>query len=223
LQAILGHINSKLTDTDFITGMNWTPQEKSTFGRLSSPVKIQDFLDGLAYNTSEKVHSPRGVLQRGHAHCLDGALFAAVALQQLGHPPLLMDLRAVNDDDHVIALYRDNGLWGAVAKSNTTLLRYRDPVYRTLRELALSYFPMYFNSAGEMSLREYSRPFSLLRFGPEWVYSEKDVSFIGEALDTTRHYSLLTKQQLRGLPRVQSYLLDACFLGADKNGLYKVP
>ncbi len=154
---------------------------------------------------------------------MDGALFAAVALQRLGHAPALMDLRAVNDDDHVIAVYREKGLWGAVAKSNTTLLRYRDPVYRTLRELALSYFPMYFNAAGEMSLREYSCPFSLQRFGPEWVFSSDDMSFIGAALDATRHYPLLTKQQLRALPRVQKYLLDACFLGADRKGLYKVP
>lgn len=203
--------------------MNWTPQEKFIFGRLTSPSLIQDFLDGLAYNTSEKALSPREVLQRRQAHCMDGALFAAVALHQLGHPPALMDLRAVNDDDHVIAVFREKGLWGAVAKSNTTLLRYRDPVYRTLRELALSYFPMYFNSAGEMSLREYSCPFSLGRFGPDWAFSENDMSFIGEALDATRHYPLLSKQQLLALPRAQKYLLDACFLGADREGLYKVP
>lgn len=201
--------------------MDWTPQEKRAFSRLTNPHKIQDFLDGLAYNTSDKTFSPREVLQRRQAHCMDGALFAAVALQRLEHPPALMDLRAVNDDDHVIAVYREKGLWGAVAKSNTTLLRYRDPVYRTLRELALSYFPMYFNTAGEMSLREYSCSFSLERFGPEWMFSEHDMGFIGAALDATRHYSLLTKKQLRALPQVQNYLMDACFLGADWEGLYK--
>lgn len=203
--------------------MNWTLREKRVLSRLTNPSLIQDFLDGLAYNTTDKTFSPREVLQRRLAHCMDGALFAAVALQQLGYPPALMDLRAVNDDDHVIAVYRENGFWGAVAKSNTTLLRYRDPVYRSLRELALSYFPMYFNTAGELSLREYSCPFSLKRFGPGWVYSAEDMSFIGEALDATRHYPLLTKQQLLALPRVQNYLLDACFLGADREGLYKVP
>ena len=133
-----------------------------------------------------------------------------------------MDLRAVNDDDHVIAVFREKGRWGAVAKSNTTLLRYRDPVYRSLRELALSYFPMYFNVAGEMSLREYSCTFSLEPFDPGWKFSEKDMNFIGEALDTVRHYPLLSRQQLLQLPRAQKYLMDACFLGADLKGLYKV-
>jgi hypothetical protein len=202
--------------------MNWTPQEKRVLQRLTNPGKIQDFLDGLAYNTTDMTFSPRQVLARRQAHCMDGALFAAIALQELGHPPALVDLRAVNDDDHVIAVFRDKGKWGAVAKSNTTLLRYRDPVYRSLRELALSYFPMYFNVAGEMSLHEYSRPYSLARLEPGWIHSGKDVSFIGEALDNTRHYPILEKHQLRALPRAQKYLLDACFSGADTKGLYKV-
>lgn len=203
--------------------MNWTEKEKSVLGSLRNTAQIQEFLDGLAYNTSDQTFSPREVLRRRQAHCLDGALFAAAALQWLGHPPLLMDLRAVNDDDHVIAVFRDKGMWGAVAKSNTTLLRYRDPVYRSLRELALSYFPMYFNIEGEMSLREYSRPFSLEPFGPEWIYSGKDMTYIGAALDKTRHYPILTEQQLRALPRAQKYLMEACFLGADWKGFYKVP
>jgi len=202
--------------------MDWTLREKRIFQRFSNPGDIQEFLDGLAYNTSDRVFSPREVLRRRQAHCFDGALFAAAALETLGHRPALMDLRAVNDDDHVIAVFRQKGLWGAVAKSNTTLLRYRDPVYRSLRELALSYFPMYFNVEGEMSLREYSCTFSLEPFGPGWKFSEEDMSFIGEALDVARHYPLLSRQQLLELPRAQKYLLDACFLGADSKGLYKV-
>lgn len=209
--------------TIFYIRMDWTAQEKRVLDGLTSPWKIQDFLDGLAYNTSDVTFSPREVLRRKQAHCMDGALFGVAALQWLRHPPLLVDLRAVNDDDHVIAVFRQEGMWGAVAKSNTTLLRYRDPVYRSLRELALSYFPMYFNSEGEMSLREYSRPFSLRRFGPDWIFSADDMSFIGAALDATRHYPLLTKQQLLALPRVQKYLIDACFLGADRKGLYQAP
>jgi len=203
--------------------MSWNSEEKRVLARLTNPHKIQDFLDGLAYNTTDMAFSPREVLSRRQAHCMDGALFAAAALQFIGHPPLLVDLRAVNDDDHVLAVFRENGWWGAVAKSNTTLLRYRDPVYRSLRELALSYFPVYFNTAGDMSLREYSRPFSLERLGSEWMYSGKDMSYIGEFLDAVPHYSLLTKSQLRALPRAQKYLIDACFLVADRKGLYKVP
>jgi len=202
--------------------MDWSLQEKYVFERFSEPGNIQVFLDGLAYNTSDTVFSPREVLRRRQAHCLDGALFAAAALEWLGHRPALMDLRAVNDDDHVIAVFREKGLWGAVAKSNTTLLRYRDPVYRSLRELALSYFPVYFNVDGEMSLREYSCTFSLKPFGPGWKFSRDDMSFIGDALDKARHYPLLSRQQLLALPRAQNYMLEACFLGADQKGLYKV-
>jgi hypothetical protein len=201
--------------------MNWTPREQRVLDRLTRPEKIQAFLDGLAYNITDTTFSPRQVLARRQAHCMDGALFAAIALQQLGHAPALMDLRAVNDDDHVIAVFRERGRWGAVAKSNTTLLRYRDPVYRSLRELALSYFPMYFNVVGELSLHEYSRPFPLARLSPEWIYATGDVSFIGQALDNTRHYPILDKHHLQSLPRAQKYLQDACFAGANPKGLYQ--
>jgi hypothetical protein len=201
--------------------MAWTSEELQVFAKLGSPKKIQDFLDGLDYNTTEKTLSPREVLRLRLAHCFDGALFAAVALEHLGQPPMLMDLRAVNDDDHVVAVFREKGLFGAVAKSNTTLLRYRDPVFRSPRELALSYFPFYFNTNGDMALREYSRTFSLRRFGADWRYSPDDVYFIAEALDRTRHYPLLTKAQLKTLPAAPGYVMDACFLGADWDGFYK--
>jgi len=185
-----------------------------------NPASIQDYLDALAYNTTDITFCPRDVMLRQKAHCMDGAVFAAAALESMGYPPLLVDLRAIDDDDHVIAVYRENGLWGAVAKSNTTSLRFRDPAYRTVRELALSYFPVYFNTDGAMSLYEYSRPFSLRKYGRRYLV-EPDVSYIGDDLDTTVHYPIVSKRQLKAMRSVPRYLMDACFAGADPAGLYK--
>lgn len=187
---------------------------------FSDPKSVQDYLDQLAYNTTDRVLCPTDVVRERIAHCLDGAVLAATALASLGHRPLLVDLRAVDDDDHVIAVYREHGLWGAVAKSNTTSLRFRAPVYRSIRELALSYFPVYFNIDGELSLREYSRPFSLRRYGRKYLI-HPDVSYIGADLDRTVHYPIVSRQRLKSLPRVPRYLVDACFAGADPAGLYQ--
>ena len=124
---------------------------------LTTPAKIQRFLDEeLGYNLEpggDTCYSPRTVLQKRVAHCMEGAMLAAAALRRLGHPPLLVDLEAVRDTDHVLAVYRDNGHWGAVAKSDYSGLRSREPVYRTIRELVMSYFEHYFNPAGEKTLR----------------------------------------------------------------------
>ncbi|MBE0677378.1 MAG: hypothetical protein IH592_01305, partial [Bacteroidales bacterium] len=120
---------------------------------LNSPVKIQEFLDSIPYNTTKRTLSPLLVLKERMAHCMDGGLLAASALRQLGYPPLIVDLSAENDDDHIIAVFREGTCWGAIAKSNTTVLRFREPVYRSLRELAMSYFEMYYNLKGHKSLR----------------------------------------------------------------------
>lgn len=193
---------------------------KNMLPKFSSPANVQDYLDALAYNTTERTFCPRDVVLEQKAHCMDGAVFAAAALESIGFPPLLVDLRAIDDDDHVIAVFRENGLWGAVAKSNTTTLRYRDPVYRSIRELALSYFPVYFNSEGEMSLYEYSQPFSLKKYRGAYLAAD-DVAYIGQDLDTTRHYPIVSRQHLKALRNVPQYLRDASFAGADWAGLYK--
>jgi hypothetical protein len=145
----------------------FTPAERAVFRRLATPEKIQRFLDDLAYNKEpdgNTCRSPRRVLRDRTAHCMEGALFGAAALRELGHPPLLLDLEAVRDDDHVLAIFRSRGCWGAVAKSNYSGLRYREPVYRSLRELAMSYFEHYYNLKREKTLRRYSRPVNLARF-----------------------------------------------------------
>jgi len=187
---------------------------------FANPKEIQDFLDALDYNCTERTLCPRDVMRERMAHCMDGAVFAATALHALGHDPLLVDLRAVDDDDHVVAVFREQGLWGAVAKSNTTSLRFRPPVFRSVRELAMSYFALYFNTKGEMSLYEYSRPFSLRRYRGQHL-TAKDIAYIGEDLDRSRHYVLVSRRRLKSLPIAPDYLIGACFAGANPDGLYK--
>src|SRR5215468_224899 len=165
--------------------------ERAVFRTLKTPARIQHFLDRLKYNKESdgvSCRSPRRVLRDGTAHCMEGALFGAAALRLLGHPPLLLDFEAVRDDDHVLAIFRHRGHWGAVAKSNYSGLRYREPVYRTLRELAMSYFEHYYNLRREKTLRNYSRPVDLRRFESlQWMTAEEDVWAIPEYLTTIYH------------------------------------
>jgi hypothetical protein len=161
------------------------------FRKLSSPEKIQKYLDDLPYNQEkdgETCRSPRLVIENHTAHCFEGALFAAAALRANAMPPLILDLEAVRDVDHVIAVYRMHGCWGAIAKSNYAGLRFRSPVYRTLRELALSYFEHYYNLKGEKTLRAYSRPVNLERFDRiSWTTTEEPLWAIAEYLCTIKH------------------------------------
>src|SRR3990172_7915290 len=143
---------------------SFPPNELRVFARLDSPAKIQVFLDNMPYSAEERYRCPRSVLQDRVAHCYDGALFAAAALRRLGHAPLIIDMLAHNDDDHLLALFKRGGHWGAVAKSNFAGLRYREPIYRTLRELVLSYFEQYYNVEGEKTLRGYTLPLNLKPF-----------------------------------------------------------
>ena len=189
---------------------------------LSSPVKIQEYLDSIPYNTTKRTLSPLLVMKERMAHCMDGGLFAASALRRLGYPPLIVDLTAENDDDHIIAVFREGTCWGAIAKSNTTVLRFREPVYRSLRELAMSYFEVYYNLNSEKTLRSYSRAMDLSRFDDRnWETTVEDLEFIGDYTLKVRHYPLLTKKQIRALSKVPKYLYDAGFAGADMDGLFK--
>jgi len=161
--------------------------------------------------------SPRRVLRDRVAHCIEGALFAAAVLRVHGYPPLILDMEAVRDDDHIIALFREGGHWGAVAKSNYSGLRFREPVYRTLRELVMTYFELYFNLDREKSLRTYSRPVNLARFdGIGWMTAEKDLWAIGEYLCSIRHQPLLTRDMIRRLRPVDKRLFKAGLLGLVK-------
>ena len=146
------------------SGFGFTRSDLRTLRALKTPAGIQKFLDDLPYNLSYTARSPKKVLHDRVASCLEGGIFAAAALRVIGFPPLIFDLEAEQDTDHVIAIFKVRGHWGAVAKSNFTGCRYREPVYRTLRELAMSYFNIYFNLRGERTLRRYSRPVNLARF-----------------------------------------------------------
>jgi len=179
--------------------------EYAILRRLSTPHKIQDFVSSLRANFERKGEtclSVRQVLRRHHAHCIEGAMLAACTLWIHGEPPLLLDLKAVHDFDHVVALFRRRGCWGAISKTNHAQLRYRDPVYRTLRELAMSYFHEYTNKKGRLTLRSYSRAFDLRKMDPKlWVTNGSDCWDMPEMLDEIRHYPLVTGTQVRLLYR----------------------
>ncbi|GAC1431194.1 MAG: hypothetical protein NVS1B11_12650 [Terriglobales bacterium] len=170
---------------------------------LKNPYGIQRFLDAMPYHLADTAWSPREVLRANTSHCLEGAFFAAAALRVNGYPPLILDLEAENDTDHVIAVFRVKGHWGSLAKSNYTGCRYREPVYRSLRELALSYFDGYFNMRRERSLRTFSRPINLARFDAlHWMTTSKPTWFIAEYLLRIHHYPLLPAGIAKNLNRV---------------------
>lgn len=183
-----------------------TSTEKAIFKKLTTPQRIQDYLDRLPINfemLGDTYMSPRRVLRERTAHCFEGAVFAAAALAYHGKKPLLMDLKTIaSDDDHVVALFKEGGLWGAISKTNHAILRYRDPVYLSPRELALSYFHEYIMDTGRKSMRSYSRPFDLSKYAPEtWVTTAEDLDAIAEALDGSRHFPIAPKKTMLHLRR----------------------
>ena len=203
-----------------MTKTPWTATERRILRSLKTPERIQQFLDELPYNLEpegDSCLSPRSALRYGAAHCLEGALLAAAALEEHGQPALLMDLEAVRDDDHVLALFQAGGHWGAIGKSNYSGLRYRSPVYRSLRELALSYFDHYFNLKGEKSLRAYGGPVPLSRFRSRgWQIDEEPVWYIPEYLCEIRHFSIWPRTLGSRRLRMDQRLYDAGRLGAAK-------
>jgi len=187
-----------------------TPAEFAVLRRLNTPHKIQAFLYGLGQNfelAGDTCRPVRQVLRQRRAHCIEGAMLAACALWVHGDPPLLMDMRAVRDFDHVVALFRRHGRWGAISKTNGIGLRWRDPVYGSLRELAMSYFHEYTNRRDHKTLREYSVPFDLRRVDPKvWVVGgekrgSKHAWIVAEALDELRHFKLVDGRHLKAVIR----------------------
>lgn len=171
--------------------------------KLKNPQQIQDFLNTLPFNFEKRGETYRGVvrtLESGEAHCFEGALVAAYALKQMGYKPLLLDLRASNKDiDHVVALFKKDGFWGAISKTNHAVLRYREPIYKSVRELAMSYFHEYFLKNGQKTLRSFSKPFNLDKSKIDWVNSNEQLFELMEKLDNSPHLDILTNKQIKNL------------------------
>lgn len=193
---------------------------------LKTPKRIQDFLDAMQMNFEEHgdtCGSPRRVLRERKAHCIEGAMLAALALRLQGSRPLLLDLASAHgDQDHVVALFQDHGCWGAISKTNHAVLRYRDPIYATVRELALSYFHEYFLDDGKKTLRSYSVPVDLSRFDKKgWMTDENDLWYIVHALDDAPHTQILRPGQARHLRRADKIEIEAGEIMEWKRGKRK--
>jgi hypothetical protein len=195
-------------------GSGFTGAEVRKLRSLKNPHGIQRFLDEMPYHLADTAYSPRRVLRENTSHCFEGALFAAAALRMNGYPPLILDLEADQDTDHVIAIFCQNGHWGSIGKSNYTGCRYREPVYRSLRELALSYFEGYFNLRRERSLRTFSRPVNMKRFDSrEWMTTDEPMWFVAEYLFDIHHYLLITPSMAKKLNRLDDRSFRAGCLG----------
>ncbi len=193
---------------------NLSPQEHKLFESLSTPAKIQDYLDSIHINFErhgDTNMSPRMVIKTKRAHCMEGAMLAAAALWYHDKEPFLLDLRtAANDFDHVVALFKEHSHWGAISKTNHAVLRYREPIYKTIRELALSYFHEYFVASGLKTLREYSHPFSLKYLAKtDWLITKEDLWDVAEALDNSKHYYLINAKQVKTLRKAHPTEIQA--------------
>lgn len=200
-----------------------SPSELKVMRQLVSVQDIQAFLDEVPYSAEATDRCPLRVLRERIAHCFDGALFAAAALRRLGYPPLIVDmLPRARDDDHVLALYKQDGHWGAVAKSNFVGLRFREPVYRTLRELVMSYFEQYYNVAREKTLWGYTVPLNLKTFDKlNWMGRDEPLEAILQRLGEIRRVPVLTETMIAGLSLVDGRSYQAGLLGVNEAGLYK--
>ncbi len=205
-----------------MTPVKWAPAEKKLLSALKKPQQIQAHLDGTSYSSEPIYRSPRSVMRDNRAHCFDGAMFAAAALERIGFEPLLLDLRAVRDDDHVLAVFQDDGCWGAIGKSNFVGLRGRDAVYRSLRELAMSYFEPYFNSDRERTLRSFSTPVKLKKFEKlNWRTEDAAMDAIADALNAAKHEPLISEAQAKRLWPVDERTWAGHTVGTDSAGLWK--
>ncbi len=192
----------------------FTKKEKALLKKLNTPAKVQDFLNALKFNFEERRETLKSLLRtlrEKNAHCFEGAILGAYVLSLHGYPPLILHLQATKDDfDHVIAPFKEGGLWGALSKTNHAVLRYREPVYKSIRELAMSYFHEYFlNKNGKKTLRRYSLPLNLSRFGPEWIFSEKDLWRIDKALDEVKHYDIAPKKFFKKMRKADKIEIQA--------------
>jgi hypothetical protein len=197
--------------------------EREFLETLTTPIKIQAFLDEILYSTDPVYRCPLRVLRDRVAHCFDSALFAAAALRRLGYPPLILEMVPNDrDDDHLLALYKADGYWGAVAKSNFVGLRFREPIYRTLRELVMSYFEQYYNGEREKTLRSYTLPLNLKVFDKlNWMIRDESIESIAKRLDGIRKIPILTPSMTSNLSLVDERSYRAGLFAANEKGLFR--
>lgn len=200
------------------------PSERKLLDGLNKPDRIQSYLNEVPYSEDEFYRCPLRVLRDRKAHCFDGALFAAMVLRRFGHPSVILELIPnARDDDHVLALYKYSGFWGAVAQSNFTGLRYREPVYRSLRELVMSYFEDFFNSLGEKTLVGYRGPINLKGFDPlNWMTSDAGLETLSNEMDRYCIHPVISPEMADNLALADERSLRAGLLGANQTGLFKV-
>ena len=205
----------------------FSPVESKVLSKLSTQKRIQDFIDKIDYNIEKKgetYFSPRMVLRKKMANCFEAALFAAAALRFHGHPSLIMDLTSgrERDTDHVIAIFKINGHWGAIAKSKYPALTFREPIHRTIRELALTYFEEYFNYYGKKTLRGYSNPVNMSRFDKiNWMTTEEKLTCIEDYLNGIKHHKLLTGSMVRNLRKTTPLMREAGEIWINRHNLQK--
>ncbi len=192
-----------------------SPDVARVLQKLSTPEKVQDHLDALPINfdLSGDLLSTKRVIEQHRAQCIEGAMFAAASLAYHGAVPLLLDFQTSSfDEDHVVALFKRDGKWGVISKTNHAILRWRDPVYRSIRELSMSYFHEYYMHDGRKTMKAYSKPFDLRRYEPAyWVMSGESLERIAGDLDETRHFPIVSSQKMRTLRRasmIERKLLD---------------
>lgn len=199
-----------------------TARERLVLDRLARPIDIQRFIDDLPYSTDPFYRCPLRVLRERQAHCFDGCLFAAAALRRIGYPPLILDMFPdAEDDEHLLAPFKEDGHWGAVAKSNFVGLRFREPIHRNLRELMISYFEQFYNFRRRKTLASYTRPLNLAAFDRwNWTVSDEAMEAIARRTEQVRRYPLLTPRMSARLSPVDERSYRAGLLGADPKGLF---
>lgn len=208
-------------NSNFLKSIN--SDQRKIFLNLNSIEKIQSFLDSIVYSSDPIYRCPLRVFKEKVGHCFDGAVFAAFALSQIGFAPIIIDmLPNQRDDDHILALYKINDHWGAIAKSNFVGLRFREPIFKTLRELVLSYFEQYYNTAKEKTLRGYTVPLNLKIFDKQnWQTEDNTMELIAQKLDKIRKFNLLTHDMEKRLLQVDVRTYSAGLIGVNEAGLFK--
>ncbi len=201
-----------------------SPSEWQLLYSLDDPSTIQSFLNTIPYSEDKFYRCPLRLLRDRKGHCFDGALFATMALRRIGFPPLILELIPnERDDDHLLALFKQHGCWGAVAHSNFTGLRFREPIYRSLHELVMSYFEDFFNSAGEKTLRGYRGPIALKTFDHlDWMINDSCLDILSTGMDRYRLHPILTDEMVKSLSLIDERSLNAGLMGANPAGLYKI-